>query len=258
MKTQLITTLAVAAIGIVLAGCRTVGDGVAEQKTFAGMQVEAIEITGPWTVEMNCGARENSVTVTVEQNLWKYVSIRTGRKFRLALDKDVSFTLPLKLTVNSTGNLSKADLKGSVNATVFNNKAQLFTLNLEDLCKFRGDNSAISIVNCDMEGNTVALFTGSISDLKLEAEENTIFRGGSITAATLNLNDKALVTLEEVGSLSTGRRSPTAEKGFRRSEPPVRRRSPDNKASCRIVTQPERERKHCLSGFFDGSPKTPG
>lgn len=51
-----------------------------------------------------------------------------------------------------------------------------------------------------MEGNTVALFTGSISDLKLEAEENTIFRGGSITAATLNLNDKALVTLEEVGS----------------------------------------------------------
>ena len=200
MKTQLITTLAVAAIGIVLAGCRTVGDGVAEQKTFAGMQVEAIEITGPWTVEMNCGARENSVTVTVEQNLWKYVSIRTGRKFRLALDKDVSFTLPLKLTVNSTGNLSKADLKGSVNATVFNNKAQLFTLNLEDLCKFRGDNSAISIVNCDMEGNTVALFTGSISDLKLEAEENTIFRGGSITAATLNLNDKALVTLEEVGS----------------------------------------------------------
>ena len=57
MKTQLITTLAVAAIGIVLAGCRTVGDGVAEQKTFAGMQVEAIEITGPWTVEMNCGAR---------------------------------------------------------------------------------------------------------------------------------------------------------------------------------------------------------
>ena len=106
MKTQLITTLAVAAIGIVLAGCRTVGDGVAEQKTFAGMQVEAIEITGPWTVEMNCGARENSVTVTVEQNLWKYVSIRTGRKFRLALDKDVSFTLPLKLTVNSTGNLS--------------------------------------------------------------------------------------------------------------------------------------------------------
>ena len=74
MKTQLITTLAVAAIGIVLAGCRTVGDGVAEQKTFAGMQVEAIEITGPWTVEMNCGARENSVTVTVEQNLWKYVS----------------------------------------------------------------------------------------------------------------------------------------------------------------------------------------
>lgn len=78
------------------------------------------------------------MTVTVEQNLWKYVSIRTGRKFRLALDKDVSFTLPLKLTVNSTGNLSKADLKGSVNATVFNNKAQLFTLNLEDLCKFRG------------------------------------------------------------------------------------------------------------------------
>ena len=151
MKTQLITTLAVAAIGIVLAGCRTVGDGVAEQKTFAGMQVEAIEITGPWTVEMNCGARENSVTVTVEQNLWKYVSIRTGRKFRLALDKDVSFTLPLKLTVNSTGNLSKADLKGSVNATVFNNKAQLFTLNLEDLCKFRGDNSAISIVKTSVK-----------------------------------------------------------------------------------------------------------
>ena len=107
MKTQLITTLAVAAIGIVLAGCRTVGDGVPEQKTFTGMQVEAIEIAGPWTVEMNCGAEENSVTVTVEQNLWKYVTIRTGRKFRLALDKDVSFTLPLKLTINSTGNQSQ-------------------------------------------------------------------------------------------------------------------------------------------------------
>ena len=200
MKTQLITTLAVAAIGIVLAGCRTVGDGVPEQKTFTGMQVEAIEIAGPWTVEMNCGAEENSVTVTVEQNLWKYVTIRTGRKFRLALDKDVSFTLPLKLTINSTGNLSKAELKGSVSASVFNNKARLFTLDMENLCRFRGDNSTISIVNCDMEGNAAALFNGSISDLKLDAEENTIFRGGSVTAATLNLSDKALAVLDAVGS----------------------------------------------------------
>lgn len=192
--------LAVVAAGLVFVGCRTVGDGVAEQKKFANMQVEAIEITGPWTVEVNCGTNENSVTVNVEQNLWKYVTIKTGKKLQLSLDKNVSFTLPLTVTINSTGNLSKANLNGSVNASVFNNHAQLFTLDMENLSKFKSSNGTISIVNCKLENNTAAAFTGAISDLKLNAEENTIFQADRITAAKLNLKGNALVSLGEVGS----------------------------------------------------------
>lgn len=201
MKKSVLAMLAVAAAGIVFAGCRTVGDGVAEQKKFTGIQVEAIEVAGPWMVEVNCGAKENSVTVTVEQNLWKYVTVKTGKKLRLSLDKNVSFTLPLTLTINSTGNLAKADLKGNVNATVSNNQAQLFTLDMENLCKFRSSGGTNSIVNGELENNTVAIFTGSISDLKLNAADNTIFQAERVTSAKLELSNNALVSLEEAGSV---------------------------------------------------------
>lgn len=182
-------------IAVILAGCTTVGNGVAMKKEFSGKPVESIEVTGNWQIEVICNADANRCEVVTDENIWSQLEVDYNRNFKVLTRSKVAPTIPLTVRIFTQSSIKELKAKGAPAIRIANNRSADFKLEMNGSSQLDMTDSRIGNADIDLEGNSFCRILQSVTHANVELSGASKLEVVELAVLDAKLEDSALLVI---------------------------------------------------------------